>query len=73
MILWPADGTIVDFVQNVKLSLEKNLKIEEVHLVLDRYYGYSTKSVTRSVSTTGSRRVHQLQNLNKLPSQNKQY
>lgn len=72
VIPWPADGTMGDFAQNVTFFIKKKLKIGEVHLVFDRYYDYSTKSVTRSAGATGARRVHQLQLNNKLPSQ-KQY
>ena len=47
VIPWPAEGTTTDFANNLKHVIAKKLKAGDVHLVFDRYYDYSTKSVTR--------------------------
>lgn len=69
VIPWPAEGTTTDYVNNVKHAIAKRLKVGDVHLVFDRYYDYSTKSVTRSARATGVSRVHELQLNTKLPPQ----
>ncbi|KAK1892150.1 Protein telomere ends associated [Dissostichus eleginoides] len=48
-IHWPADGTVADFIDNVKTRLISYLSESDVYLIFDRYYDYSIKSVTRDV------------------------
>jgi hypothetical protein len=69
MVPWTADGTVVDFTDNMKQILAKKLILGDIHLVFDRYYEYSTKGETRSARVNGASRVHQLLLHNKLPSQ----
>ena len=69
VIPWPANGTIKDYAMNLKSTLSKLLNKGDVHLVFDRYYDYSTKSVTRSARVTGACRVHQMQVNSTLPPQ----
>ena len=66
-IPWPAEGTTIDYANNLKHAIVKKLKDGEVHLVFDWYYDYSTKSVTRSARATGYSQVHELQLNTKLP------
>ena len=68
-IHWPADGTIADFIRNVKTRLASYLTYSDVYLVFDRYYDYSTKSVTREVRETGVSKKHHLVLSTKLPAQ----
>ena len=70
VVPWPADGTVQDYAMNMKKTILRRLREGDVFLVFDRYYEYSTKSVTRSARATGASRVHQLQLNNKLPAQN---
>ena len=69
VIPWPAEGTITDYANNLKHAIAKKLKVWDVHLVFDRYYDYSNKSVTRSDRATGVSRVYKLQLNTKLPPQ----
>ena len=69
VIPWPAEGITTDYANNLKHTIAKRLKVGDVHLVFDRYYDYSTKSVTRSARATGVSRVHELQLNTKLPPQ----
>lgn len=67
-IHWPADGTIADFIRNVKTRLTSYLSKSDVYLIFDRYYDYSTKSVIRDVRETGVSKKHHLLRSTKLPS-----
>ena len=69
VVPWPAEGTTTDYANNFKHVIAKRLEVGDVHLVFDRYYDYSTKSVTRSARATGASRVHELQLNTKLPPQ----
>ena len=60
-ILWPADGSLKDYIANFKYAIGKRLRVEDVYLIFDRYYEYSTKSVSRGSRATGVSRVHHLQ------------
>ena len=66
---WPEQGTVLDFVGNVKKRIAKYLEYSDVYLIFDRYHDFSIKSVTRSGRETGVTRVHQLNRKTKLPSQ----
>ncbi|KAJ8378759.1 hypothetical protein AAFF_G00236790 [Aldrovandia affinis] len=68
-IHWPADGTVADFIENVKTRLTSYLSESDVYLIFDRYYDYSIKSVTRDVRETGVNKKHQLLLSTKLPAQ----
>lgn len=69
VVPWPADGTVKDYIANFKYAIGKRLLTEDVYLIFDRYYDYSTKSVTRGSRATGVSRVHHLQVDSKLPAQ----
>ena len=69
-IHWPTDGTVADFIDNVKARLTTYLSKSDVYLIFDRYYEYSIKSVTRDVRETVVSRKHQLLLSTKLPAQN---
>jgi len=69
VVPWPADGSVKDYIANFKYAIGKRLRVEDVYLIFDRYYDYSTKSVTRGSSATGVSRVHHLQVNSKLPAQ----
>ena len=47
VVPWPADWSVKDYIANFKCSIGKRLRVEDVYLIFDRYYDYSTKSVTR--------------------------
>jgi hypothetical protein len=38
VVPWPADGTVVDYTDNMKQILVKELILGDVHLVFDGYY-----------------------------------
>lgn len=69
-IHWPAQGTVQTFVDSFKTWVADRLRHAEVHLVLDRYYDYSTKSSTRAArdGKTGPSRVYKLTAKSPLPS-----
>jgi len=73
-LLWtincPSEGTVNDFVTNVKNRVKKYLEKTDVYLVFDRYDDFSTKSVARGGRETGVTRTHQLRIETKLPAQN---
>ena len=69
VVPWPADGSVKDYIANFKYAIEKRLPVEDVYLIFDRYYDYSTKRVTRGSRATGVSRVHHLQVNSKLPAQ----
>ncbi|KAK1902398.1 ATP-dependent 6-phosphofructokinase [Dissostichus eleginoides] len=68
-IHWPADGTVADFIDNVKTRLISYLSESDVYLIFDGYYDYSIKSVTRDVWETVVNRKHHLLLSTKLPAQ----
>ncbi|MEL7308361.1 MAG: hypothetical protein AAGK05_11175 [Pseudomonadota bacterium] len=68
VVHWPTNGTVGNYVMNFKQYLIQKVKKEDVYLVFDRYYDYSTKSVTRS-SRSASRIHHQLSMTTELPPQ----
>ena len=57
-IHWPANGTVADYVSNVKTRVAKYLKDSDVYLIFDRYHDFSTKSVARDGRETGVSRTH---------------
>ena len=69
VVPWPAFGSVKDYTVNFKCAIGKRLRIEDVYLIFDRYYYYSTKSVTRGSRATGVSWVHHLQVNSKLPAQ----
>ena len=69
VVPWLTDGSVKDYIANFKYAIETRLRIEDVYLIFDRYYDYSTKSVTRGSRATGVSRVHHLQVNSKLPAQ----
>ena len=69
VVPWPADGSVDDYIANFKYAIGKRLRVEDVYLIFDRYYDYSTKSVTRGSRAAGVSRVHHLQVNSKLPAQ----
>ena len=44
---WPSEGTVNDFVTDVKNRVKKYLDKTDMYLVFDCYYDFSTKSVAR--------------------------
>ncbi|KAG0715840.1 hypothetical protein GWK47_011021 [Chionoecetes opilio] len=60
VIHWPANGTVRDFVVNIKQYIQQKLTSSDVYLVLNRYQDFSTKSTTRCNRTTETSRVHRL-------------
>ena len=68
-IHWPADGTIADFIENVKTRLTSYLSDSDVDLIFDRDYDYSIKSVTRDARETGVSKKHHLLLSTKVPAQ----
>lgn len=61
-IHWPSQGTVLTFVESFKTWVANHLSHAEGHLVLDRYYDFSTKSSTRAtrVGKTGPSRIYKL-------------
>ena len=69
-IHWPVDGTVADFVENVKTRLAKYLYSSDVYLVFDRYYENSIKTTAREERQSGVvSRKHHLLRSTKLPAQ----
>ena len=68
VVPWPVGGSVKDYIANFKCAIEKWLRVEDVYLIFDRYYDYSTKRVTRGSRATGVSRVHHLQVNSKLPA-----
>ena len=66
VVQWLTNGSVKDYIANFKYAIEKRLRIEDVYLIFNRYYDYSTKSVTRGSRATGASRV---QVNTKLPAQ----
>ena len=69
VVPWPADGSVKDYIANFKYTIGKRLRVEDVYLIFDRYYDYSTKSLTRGSRAIGVSRIHHLQVSSKLPAQ----
>ena len=61
-IHWPSQGTVLTFVESFKTWIANHLSSAEVHLILDRYYDFSTKSSTRAarIGKVGNSRVYKL-------------
>jgi len=57
-IHWPADGTVEDFIVNVRSLLISYLTIGDVYFIFDRYHEYSIKSTTQDGRETGLSRTH---------------
>ena len=57
---WPADGSVADFIVNVKKRIASYLTNSDVYLIFDRYHEYSIKSNTRDGRDTGITRKHHL-------------
>jgi len=72
-VLWtihlPSQGTVLTFVESFKTWIANHLSSTEVHLILDRYYDFSTKSSTRAarVATAGCSSVYKLTAKSPLP------
>ena len=66
---WPADGSVADFIVNVKKRIALYLTNSDVYLIFDRYHEYSIKSTTRDGRETGMARKHHLLRTTKLPAQ----
>ena len=66
---WPADGSVADFIVNVKKRISSYLTNSDVYLIFDRYHEYSIKSTTRDGRETGITRKHHLLRTTKLPAQ----
>ena len=66
---WPADGSVADFIVNVKKRIASYLTNSDVYLIFDRYHEYSIKSTTRDGRETGITRKHHLLRTTKLPAQ----
>ena len=56
-----------DYVDNVYAFVLKKLDIGRTYLVFDRYYDFSTKSLTRTGRGKSVSRIHQLTGLSPLP------
>ena len=57
---WPADGSVADFIVNVKKRIASYLTNSDIYLIFDRYHEYSIKSTTRDGRETGITRKHHL-------------
>ena len=68
-IHWPEDGSVADFIANVKKRIAFYLTNSDVYLIFDRYHDYSIKSKTRDGRETGVTRKHHLLRTTKLPAQ----
>ena len=68
-IHWPVDGTVADFIANLKARLHKYLTSSDVYIIFDRYYDYSIKSVARNRRQLGITKKHHLLQSTKLPAQ----
>ena len=66
---WPADGSVADFIVNVKKQIASYLTNSDVYLIFDRYHEYRIKSTTRDGRETGITRKHHLLRTTKLPAQ----
>ena len=68
-IHWPSQGTVLTFVESFKTWIANHLSSAEVHLILDRYCDFSTKSSTGAarVGKAGRARVYKLTAKSPLP------
>ena len=79
---WPADGSVADFIINVKkriaslishtvhsLHVSTDMTNSDIYLIFDRYHEYSIKYTTRDARETGITRKHHLLRTTKLPAQ----
>ena len=66
---WPADGSVADFIVNVKKRIASYQTNSDVYLIFDRYHEYSIKSTTRDGRETGITKKHHLLRTTKLPAQ----
>ena len=48
VVNWPSKALVSDYVDNVYAFVLKKLDIGRTYLVFDRYYDFSTKSLTRT-------------------------
>ena len=70
IIQWPKQGIIQDFVNNVLEYVFRKLEHSDVYVRFDRYFEYSTKSVTsNSRAAQQASRRHKLTSSTPLPSQ----
>ena len=67
---WPPQGTVQTLFNTFKIWVANKLNNSDVHLVLDRYFDYSTKSSTMvaRASKKPPTRVHKLSEKTPLPS-----
>ena len=66
---WPADGSVADFIINVKKRIASYLTNSDIYLIFDRYHEYSIKSTTRDGRETRITRKHHLLRTTKWPAQ----
>ena len=66
---WPADGSVADFIVNVKKRIASYLTNSDIYFIFDRYHEYSIKSTKRDGRETGITRKHHLLRTTKLPAQ----
>ena len=66
---WPADGSVADFIINVKKRIASYLTNSDIYLIFDRYHEYSIKSTTQDGRETRITRKHHLLRTTKLPAQ----
>ena len=48
VVNWPSKALVSDYVDNEYAFVLKKLDIGRIYLVFDRYYDFSTKSLTRT-------------------------
>ena len=66
MVHWPVNGTVGDFVANVKTYIQHKLTAGDVYLVFDRYRDFYTKSCKWPDRDSSASGVHQLRQHMKL-------
>ena len=64
-----ADGSVADFIVNVKKLIASYLTNSYVYLIFNRYHEYNIKSTMRYGRETGITRKHHLLRTTKLPAQ----
>ena len=55
---WPADGSVADFIVNVKKWIASYLTNSNIYFIFDRYHEYSIKSTTRDGRESKITRKH---------------
>ena len=70
VVHWPVNGTVADFVVNMKSYIQRKLACGDVYMIVDRYRDFSTKSCTRSGRGSSASRVHKLGPNMQLPPKN---